>query len=125
LNGLYVIVGHVESRFRNPLHCCKLIKLNDITIIIIIIINIVVIIIITIIVIIIILIIIIIIITTIIILITIIITIIIIMKVPALRDLMILHGCYWTALAGTSMTLLPLLMVNIHTLLTYITSLTL
>eukprot|EP00596_Hydrurales_sp_CCMP1899_P003792 CAMPEP_0119049118 /NCGR_PEP_ID=MMETSP1177-20130426/62849_1 /TAXON_ID=2985 /ORGANISM="Ochromonas sp, Strain CCMP1899" /LENGTH=470 /DNA_ID=CAMNT_0007025931 /DNA_START=681 /DNA_END=2089 /DNA_ORIENTATION=- len=34
------------------------------------------------------------------------------MKVPALRDLMILHGCYWTALAGTSMTLLPLLMVG-------------
>jgi MFS family permease len=34
------------------------------------------------------------------------------MKVPALRDLMILHGCYWTALAGTSMTLLPLLMVR-------------
>lgn len=34
------------------------------------------------------------------------------MKDPALRDLMILHGAYWTALAGTSMTLLPLLMVG-------------
>lgn len=34
------------------------------------------------------------------------------MKKPALRDVMLIHGAYWAAIAGTQMTLLPLMMVG-------------
>ena len=34
------------------------------------------------------------------------------MKKPALRNVMLIHGAYWAAIAGTQMTLLPLMMVG-------------